>query len=42
MEAAIHKKMFGSGTTNLINLNEEINDILKIVKPLEESGFVRC
>ena len=38
-DAAIHKKMFGSGTTTLIISNEEINDIMKIVKFLEESGL---
>ena len=32
--------MFGSGTTTLIILNEEVNDIMKIVKSLEESGFL--
>ena len=36
----IHKKMFGSGTTTVIVSNEEINDIMKIVKSLEESGLV--
>ena len=29
--------MFGSGTTTLIISNEEMNDIMKIVKSLEES-----
>ena len=38
--AAIHKKMFGSGTTTSITSNEEMNDILKIVKSLEESGLL--
>ena len=38
-DAAIHKKMFGSGTTTLIISNEEMNDIMKIVKFLEESGL---
>ena len=38
--AAIHKKMFGIVTTTLINSNEEMNDIMKIVKSLEESGFL--
>ena len=28
---AIHKNMFGSGTTTLISPNEEMNDIIKIV-----------
>ena len=39
-DAAIHKKMFGSGTTALIISTEEINDIIKIVKSLEESGLL--
>ena len=34
-DAAIHQKMFGSGTTTLIILNEELNDIMKIVKSLD-------
>ena len=47
-DAAIHKKVFGSGTnpsdlakraTSIIS-NEEMNDIMKIVKSLEESGFL--
>ena len=44
-DAPIHKKMFGSGrssdlpsrVTTLIISNEEMNDIMKIVKSLEES-----
>ena len=32
--------MFGFGVTTLENLNEEMNDIIKIVKSLEESGFL--
>ena len=39
-DVAIHKKMFESGTTILVISNEEINDIMKIVKPLEESVFL--
>ena len=39
-DAAIHKKMFGSGTTTLKISNEEMNDIMKIVKSLEESGLL--
>ena len=35
--AAIPKKMFGSGFTALIISNEEMNDITKSVKSLEES-----
>ena len=34
------KKKYGSGTTNLIISNEEIEDIMKIVKLLEESGLL--
>ena len=32
--------MFGSGVTTLIISNEEINDIMRIVKFLEESGLL--
>ena len=32
--------MFGSGMKTLIILNEEMNDIMKIVKSLEESGLL--
>ena len=32
--------MFGSGTTTLIISNDEKNDILKIVKSLENSGLL--
>ena len=47
-DVAIHKKMFGSRTlppdvasrTTLVISNEEMNDIMKIVKSLEESGFL--
>ena len=39
-DAAIHKKMFGSRNTTLIVSNEETNDIMKIVKSLEESGLL--
>ena len=38
---AIHKKVFGSGTTTLIISNEKMNDIMKIVKSLEESGLLK-
>ena len=40
IDAAIHKKIFGSGNTKLINSNEEMNDIMKIIKSLEESGLL--
>ena len=39
-DAAVHRKMFVSGTTTLIISNEEMNDIMKIVKSLEESGLL--
>ena len=47
-DAAIHKKMFGSGLsldlalrmTALMISNEETNNIMKIVKSLEESGLL--
>ena len=32
--------MFGSGFTALIISNEEMNDIMKIVKSLEDSGLL--
>ena len=32
--------MFGSGATTLILSNEEMNDVVKIVKSLEESGLL--
>ena len=32
--------MFGSGVTTLIISNEEMNDIMKIVKSLQESGLL--
>ena len=32
--------MFGSGTTTLIISNEEMNNIMRIVKSLEESGLL--
>ena len=31
-DAAIHKKMFGSGMATLIISNKEMNDIMKIVE----------
>ena len=40
IDAAIHKKMFGSGVTTEIILNEEMNDIMKIVRSLEEPGLL--
>ena len=41
--AAIHERMFGPGFITLIISNEEINDIIKIVTSLEESGLlIKC
>ena len=39
-DAAIHKKIFGSGNTTLVISNEEMNDIMKIINSLEESGLL--
>ena len=40
IDAAIYKKVFGSGVTILIILNGEMNDIMKIIKLLEESSLL--
>ena len=40
-DAGIHKKILGSGhNTTLIISNNEMEDILKIVKSLEDSGLL--
>ena len=39
-DAATHRKMFRAGTTALMICNKEMNDIMKIVKSLEESGLL--
>ena len=39
-DAAIQKTIYGSGATALIISNEEMEDIMKIVKSLEESGLL--
>ena len=39
-DGSIKKKMLGSGMTTLIISNDEMNDILKIVKSLENSGLL--
>ena len=42
-DADTHKKMLGSGFTILIMSNEEMNDTMKIVKTLEDSGsLIKC
>ena len=39
-DVAIQKKIYGSGTTALIISNEDMEDIMKITKSLEESGLL--
>ena len=39
-DAGVHKKIYGSGTTTLVISNEEMNDIMKIVKALEDSNIL--
>ena len=39
-DAVIWKKIDGSGTTALLISNEEMNDVMRIVKSLEESGLL--
>ena len=34
------KKILGSGTTTLITSNDEMKDIVKITKSLEDSGLL--
>ena len=38
-DTAIHKKIFGYLMTTLIISNEEMNDIIKIIKSLKEFGL---
>ena len=39
-DAAILKNIFGSGMTTMVILNEEIEDVRKIVKSFEQSGLL--
>ena len=39
-DAGIHKKILRAGTTTLIILNDEMEDIIKVVKSLEDSGLL--
>ena len=39
-DAAIHKKMFGSGYATLIISNKELEDIMKIINFLDDSGLL--
>ena len=40
IDGSIKKKMLASGATTLIISNDEMDDILKIVKSLENSGVL--
>ena len=40
IDAGIKKKIHGSGITTLIISNEEINDIIEVVQPLEDSDVL--
>ena len=39
-DEAIKNKVYGSGSTTLIISNEEMEDVMKIVKLLQESGLL--
>ena len=39
-DAGIHKKILGSGTTALIISNNEMENIIKIVKSFQDSGLL--
>ena len=39
-DAGIHKKVLGSGTTTLIISNDEMENIIRIVESLENSGLL--
>ena len=39
-DEGIHKNIVGSGTATLIISNDEMEDIMKIVKSLEDSGLL--
>ena len=38
-DAGIHEKILGSGNTALIKANDEMEDMIKTVKSLEDSGL---
>ena len=40
-DAAIHQKMFGSGVTTSIILDEKMNDIMILIKLLKESDLLK-
>ena len=39
-DAGVHEKILGPGTRKLKKSNEEIKDIMKMVKSLEDSGLL--
>ena len=39
-DAGIHKEILGSGTTTLIISNDEMKDIIRIVKSFKDSGLL--
>ena len=39
-DAGIHKKILGSGNTTLLISNKDIDDLIKIVKSLEDPGLL--
>ena len=42
-DAAIQENIFGSDMTTLIISNEEMNDIMKIMKSVKDAGFlIKC
>ena len=41
MDAGVQKKIYGSGTTTLVISNEEMNDMMKIVQDLQDSGVTK-
>ena len=40
IDAGVQKKISGCGTTTLVILSEEMNDIMKIVQDLEDSNIL--
>ena len=40
IDAGVQKKIYGPGTTTLVISNEEMNDIMKIAKALEDSNIL--
>ena len=40
-DAVIQKKIYGSGTTALIISHEDMDDIMKIVTSLKDSGLLK-